>query len=417
MLFRMVAFVVLFTALTKTFVFWADIFHFSVAVTTALFYAITVLLLVVGVKDNKIVYPLGWGPPVTIFVVIAPVVITALTLYFDARFLALNVFYYFLFILTYLLYTRYGAKDLYILLIVSFVVTVFSGLVSVINPQAFAKYADLVDTHEFYGGRAFGFYLQPNSFAHAVNLMYIALIALTKRPRILLYFFPVYIAVVLLSGSRSNLVAFMLISAVLLTFLFKKYPATVVKLGFILGSVFIIVGLFIGTSLLNVLNDQDHYALLSRINLLALEETNGYLLSVSEDQSMSERIKYQEVMLSSFVESPIVGYGIGSQQFLLKQGVFIGAAHNGLIEIIVQGGLLYLCIFIYFAGSIVRIYNVDKKYHDQMGFKRLALFLLLVFVAEQLFFTSVFNERAFYVVLGVFAAMSTELRNAAKGLQ
>jgi O-antigen ligase len=131
---------------------------------------------------------------------------------------------------------------------------------------------------------------------------------------------------VLFSMSRGGYIALL---TVLLIFLASK-PQRVLEIGAIL----LLVSLFLPSSVTN--------------ELVAFSSAHG---------DMTERAKAWEICLQAILERPIFGYGAGCgsvQQILAAQGLNIPHAHNLILEVLTEGGLVAFALLTAIEWHILR---------------------------------------------------------------
>lgn len=394
---------ILFTVLTKTYIIWAKLLNKSVGFITILVFIASILLIILMIKDFKIPIHKRWLIPLLSFIIIGPIIISILTLYINIQIMILQLFYILLFSLTFLYYDKYSKDLIFKVIIISLIFNIFAGLYSIIDPSFFLSYAKIISIEDMAIGRAYGFYLQPNSFAFAINLLFIAIIITSPKEKYIIYLYPIVFLIILLAGSRSNFVGFAIISLFIIPFLLKYYKLSIFKTLRILIPISIVFIVFSYNSIVDTLNDEKFKNLNTRINTMLLQD-NKALEEDLKSGSLSERLHFQSIYYELIEQSPLVGYGIGIQQDLKKINKLDGSAHNVILEVILEGGLIYLLFFLFFIYSLIRNYYFYKKIYIKnnrflLGYKIFILFILFYF-----FFTSTFfHERLLYILIGIFA--------------
>lgn len=294
---------------------------------------------------------------------------------------------------------------MFLLFLYSLLFTIVSGFFSIFNPFYFKQFAEIVNSLTFYGGRAFGFYMQPNSLAFAINIMYIGLIALGSKEKYVIYLYPLIFIILLTTGSRSNFVGFVIISLFLFNFLMKNHKKEILKTTLMLIPILLILFTLTFEYLSKTFQNREYEGMLTRAsNILALNQD-----SIDKDfksGSMAERLHYQQKYETLISQAPFFGYGFGIQQDLIDSGELEGAAHNAIYEILLQGGIIYLLFFIYFMIFLIKNYFKIKRNQDNLRLL-LAYKIFLFFIIYYFFFsTSLFYERLVYILIAVFAAMN-----------
>lgn len=411
---KYISFLILFIILTKTYVFFASLLHTTVGVTTSIVFIISILIIFFQLKDFKLEIPKKWFKALFYFVIISAVVVTVLTRNYNMNTLMLQLFYFVIFLLTYLFYSRnYGNRLMFFLFLSSLLFTIAFAFLSVVNPSFFTQYGNLINALSFYGGRAFGFYMQPNSLALAINIMYIGIIVLAPKEKYIIYLYPLIFVAILVTGSRSNFVGFAIISLFLFLYLMKRHKKEILKALRVLIPISIIIVYLSTDYLTKVFQDNQNKAMSSRIVSMFLQD-NKALEDDMKSGSMAERLRYQEYYEKLIAESPLVGYGFGIQQDLMASGKLKGSSHNVVYEILLQGGIVYLMFFIFFMIFLIKNYffirreNIENK-RLLLGYKIFLFFMLFYFFFSSTFF----SERLIYVFLAIISLVT--IQNNANG--
>ena len=410
---KFLSFFILFTVLTKTYVFWASTLHESVAVITGIVFFISILIILLQSKDLKLKYPRGWLKQLLYFVIVAPVLVSLLTRNLDINILLLQLFYFVIFLQAYLFYSNYEKKITFYLFLSSLLFTIAFGFLSVINPSLFMHYGEIINALSFYGGRAFGFYMQPNSLALAINIMFIGIIILAPKEKYIIYLYPLVFVAMLANGSRSNFAGFAIISLFLFLYLIKKYKKEILKALRILIPLSIIIVYLSTDYLTKIFQDSRYEALSSRISSILLLDDNALKKDI-ESGSIAVRLNYQKYYEKLIAESPLIGHGFVIQHDLMSSGKLKGSAHNSVYEILLQGGVVYLMFFIYFMIFMIKNYffiirkNIENK-RLLLGYKIFLFFMVFSFF----FTTTFFSERFIYVFLAIISV--DKIQNHANG--
>ncbi len=397
-------FFILFTALTKTYVWWASLLHVSVGMVSTLFLLITILLLGLNIKNYKYKLPKRWTRPIFMFFLIAPIIVSIVTLNAEFRVLVLQIFYVVTFLLAYQTYSLYGKKFIFKMIFIAFIFTGIFGIYSMYNPQYFYSFGEITNALTFYHGRAFGFYLQPNSYAIAINLMFIALIVLSPSIKYVIYLTPITLLILLGAGSKTNIAAFAIILFFVYLFIFKYHKKQLMKHSTLMFTLLILFIGILGMQLYEKIQNNDEFSgLYNRLEFVFLQDDQSNLSNITEDASMVERIKAQKRYIKVIADSPLVGYGIGARDQLIDKGILSLNAHNTPLEILLEGGILYLLFFIYFCVYLIKNYFYYKKKMGNniviLGYGVFLLFMFYYFI----FSTTLFSERVVFVIFGIVA--------------
>ena len=412
---KYLTFFILFTVLTKTYVFWASLLHVKVSMITTIVFIISILILIFELITTKIIFSKRWVIPLFIFVILANFTVLILTLYFNINTLLLQFFYFTVFLLTYIFFKKYGRKLLFFLFLFSLLFTIIFGFLSVVDSIFFAEYGYIVDALTEYGGRAFGFYLQPNSLALAIILMYIGIIVLDFDTKYIIYLHPLIFTIILFTGSRSSFVAFAILSISLLFFLIKKHKKELFLSVIILIPIILLIYNISSGYLTETFQDDRYQELFTRINSM-LGQDNEAIKDDMKRGSLEERLYLQKYYRELIFESPIIGYGVGIQDDFMKQKILKGSSHNAIYEIVLQGGLIYFLFFIFYMTTLfINYINMKRKSivnkRVLLGYK-LFLFIMIFYF---FFSTTFFNDRLVYMMLAIFAVFSMENQKMIEG--
>ena len=412
---KYLTFFILFTVLTKTYVFWASLLHVEVSVITSIVFMVSIFILIFELTTTKIIFPKRWVTPLFIFLIIAPFTTLILTQYFNISSLLLQFFYFVVFLLTYVYFKKYGRDLLFLLFLLSLLFTIIFGFVSVVDSTFFAEYGNIVDSLIEYGGRAFGFYLQPNSLALAIILMYIGIIVLDFDTKYIIYLYPLIFTMILFTGSRSSFVAFVILSLFLLFFLLKKYKRELLLSVIILIPITLFTYNISSEYLTKTFQDDRYKDLLTRIDSM-LGKDNDAIKNDIDRGSLDERLYLQKHYQKLILKAPIIGYGIGIQNDLMRQKILKGSSHNTIYEIVLQGGLIYFLFFIFYMTTLFINYIYMKR--ENIVDKRVLLgykLFLFIMIFYFLFDNTFFNDRLVYMVLAIFAVFSMENQKMIEG--
>ena len=405
---KYVSIVIIFTALTKTYVLWASILSISVGTVTGVFLVMSTMMILLQMKNFVFIYPKKLFMPIVYFFILAPVLVTIITRIADIRALILQVFFVIIFILTYLFYKNYGSKIMFRLFFFTLIFTILFGFLSIFNPAFFADYADIVQSYSSYGGRAFGFHMQPNAIAYAMNLLFIGIIVLSPKVKYIIYLYPLVFTGILSTGSKSNFAGFTIISLFLLAYLWKHHKVKTIKVfkTLLIASLISVIVAFLSLQILSIDFQSDKYSnLIARVDTILLQDTDS-LAQDFESGSMAERLDNQEYYKKLILQNIWTGHGFGIQHDLMDKDILIGSAHNIIYEILLEGGVFYMLFFIYFIIKLVRNYfTIDKNmYRLLIAYKSFLTFMLFYIF----FTTTFFDERSLYVLLAVFAVVDIQ---------
>lgn len=401
---RLLIFSVLFIANTSTFVVFAYIFGTSVGAVTSFSFLISVALTLL-LTGNKIRIS-KFVVHFFVFQIFAPFLSVVFSLEFSFRLIMLNVFYFSIFLLSYNSFFAYGIEFFKKLFLFSLLFSVFAGFYSLYDAYSFYGFAEIADAAAtLVGGRAFGFFLQPNSFAASLIYTIIAVWFLfgSERKTVNLSF--IGVLALITSGSRSNIIGFSIILVFLFLYSLKVYGFNYFRIFYkklffpLFGLIFIVVFMLASGKDPLLYFEYDEFDKLSyRIEFLAnLNED-----SVENDDSMEIRLTAQKYFWLKIWENPIFGHGLDAKQRFSQSGELMGSSHNEYLKYLLIGGFVYLFFYLIF---LVYLFNVGLRSYflKKLTFSAF-VFCFLVFTIFISFFTNtVFDNRVVFVVLGAMA--------------
>lgn len=391
----------LFTAMTKTYVVYAWLSGQSVAVMTFLFFLLQSFLILLFSRQYKIKIDDYWFPILLFFLVVVPLMVMTFTANLDLRVSLLNLFFFLVFWLSFLVGATYGRVFLLKVTVAALIFTIVAGLVSTFFFQLFTPFAELTDSKNFYWGRAFGFYLQPNSLAIAINLLYLLVYALSRRVNLIIYLFPIALVGILAAGSRTNMLGFFIINMCVFIHSLRNSEIELRKpVMRVLASSSLVVVLTAPYLFEKLSGDEFKYLTERLVYAIEIVSESGAGEKVSKDTSVQDRLNYQISYLNAIEKKPFLGYGFGVQEKMIENGVLLGASHNSFLEYLLQGGIFYFFWFLMFA-LLFWIFLANFK---DRSFAKYAYISFLVFMTFYInFSTTFFSERLVYVVIGIFA--------------
>ena len=279
---------------------------------------------------------------------------------------------------------------------------------SMIMPGYFETVQVLTNAKSDVAGRAFGFSMQPNSLALTMAYLFIGWYA-TWQDRKALPEIGAILAlflVMLLTGSRVGMLVAVLLVGLILTHAWKhnltnkRYVLKLCMLG-----VGLLVGILVLRFVLSVI-DENRYRreadIVDRMqNLLSFKLSSDG--EVIEDASVQQRFIAQKIYLQLIAEKPILGHGFGSDTFYQETGRKYLSAHSEALTCAMQYGVLYPLVFVLLLYKLYRSSRnrkVDAIFHSN-SVKQFVVLTVFVFTIG-----SLFDERVFYVELGVFFAVA-----------
>lgn len=389
---------------TQSYVVLAFIISSSVAVITSLFFFGNILVVLILrdklVKKNTFII---FG----LFIIFIPYVVSFLNMYILPSALLLQLFYMSQLLLGALAVTFYR-KEVVLAIIAAVFINLFAGLLSIAFPSFFIPLSEINDSRVFYGGRAIGFFLQPNMFGVSnVLLMIAASVFCSKKS--FHYLYPILLISVILSFSRSAIGLFIIASIIIVVRDFYwgdlkigKFIKPVSRGGMVLG---VILTLFMISPYRVILDDIETFQqVYSRIEFFV--EFSGD--RVSEDRSLMQRAYYQEKYIEQFPDILVIGKGIGYTREAIATGELAGNAHQIHLHVLYQGGLYYWLGFIFILFTIFYFFWKNRKKYPQKSYFALQIFIFM-FVFS-FFSSSLLHMRDLYLVIGLMAQISNHVK-------
>lgn len=347
---------------------------------------VTILFLSIITKNlwlsKKFIIPL-------IILIILPILNMGLHGIIDISRLLLNLLLFLITLFGYNVAAKIPISYLKFIFKIGLILNIIFGIISIVNPDFFTPYAEATSSLNFYFGRAYGFFLQPNAFAYGLLLNLILLYGLTqhcdKQPsQIYLY---VAIFLIILSGSRIG-IAFSILFLAYYNYIFFNWKNAIVLL----------VGLILGIYILSIL-----------ILELQLEETLIRLESIrsgsiSTDNSLNDRLEYQIKYLDVIKRKPLIGYGFGTTPELKDKGVIIDVAHQSHLDQLLEGGILqysFFLIFLVWVGS--------KMFIKKLGLMRI---IPVIFLIYSFFSSTLMTERITFLAIGILIFYENSYSNS-----
>tara|TARA_Y100000589_G_C27178833_1_gene639867 strand:- start:129 stop:1358 length:1230 start_codon:yes stop_codon:yes gene_type:complete len=392
--------IIFFIVLTKTYVLVSKYSGIPVGLVTMAVLGSSLFLLFLELNKNNLMTPKNSTTIVFLFSVLGPLIVLILTDSLDLRFYILQILYFTIFLLAIQFVNLFGYSLVNKISVFALFFTGAYGLLSVVNPIFFKPFADIVDALWFYGGRAFGFYLQPNAYGMALNITFLCVFASSSKDRTTLTVIPFYMIFVIVSGSRTAMAVMGLNLILVAIRLFLTNKKALVNFSLIfLGLVAIIVIAVIPILIDQFALDSDYAMITERLFFMFGADDNlGDM--VEADGSMQDRLEYQAKYIDAIKEKPFTGYGFGAQELLINKGKLIDTSHNTYLEILLQGGLPFFFLFILFCfqlfANFFDLFFISKT--SSITFAYLGLLLLLLFYFS--FSTTVLFERIVYLSIG-----------------
>jgi hypothetical protein len=294
-----------------------------------------------------------------------------------------------------------GRRILLAVIILSGALTVTGLLLNAIAPDLFYNPALLAgEDVTRQGGRLSGFVLHPNIVATALVLL-ITTYFITSPPNLSttrILFAWITVLCVLFTGSRSGLIALMIAVALEMLRLARtpgNSSAKYILVLLIVAAVTSIGSLFaISVVSGSIAEHMDVGELYSRLAMFS----SGRLSDggLDSDGSVALRVAAQNIYLDRLFMHPLIGHGLGADLDYRSSASFFLAAHNDILLLAVEYGVVYVAIF--FTVLIKTILPSART--DPTG---LAAWIFIIPLLILLITGSALNWRGFYMVIGFLA--------------
>lgn len=411
-IFDRIFFVVLLLNLTGLFSFIAPLFGVNIAIVSLVLLALNCFYLTVNYKVALRVFRkkhiLYWF----IFLVCWPLLATTYAQVKNFRELVLQMYYFTLLFATAIYLLRNGFKAFHRLVTVAVAVTIFGLILSLFMEDFFQSVASITYNDLEYGGRAYGFFMQPNQAARNFILLFIAWFAGLRKTKTHIVFLSLLglLVLVSLTGSRGGfVVAF---AAVFLIFINKSIrvrkpfkililPKYIITLLLVLGCFLACIPLVLNFLSANLPKQVSSFDVTDRIKAisqmkLAEEDSKGR-------STIAGRLEVFERYLAMIYEHPILGNGFGSTTIFQDEGILGRSSHNQYLEIAFETGVFRLVFYLFLLVAI----HIDprrKRIEQSLHTNSYVQFLTVVVLAGMVSNT-VLDSRVLYCVLGCFIAM------------
>lgn len=297
------------------------------------------------------------------FLVVWPVSTVLYAPLVDSRGIGLSIYYASLFLSAAVFVFVRGWGTFRSVIGMSILLTAFGLCYSWIRPSAFVAAAELANTTADYGGRAFGFFLQPNVTAESTVILFAVWFASGKVRKLASTTVACLgcLAMVGSTGSRAgSLLAFGLIALLVLDSIQRRMGrgrarwsrgAQLVAGAAAFSVVIAIVGIALVTIQARVANSGIGW-LLERddVTVPAQQQVAG----ASGSAGLGLRLFSLQQYASLVAERPLTGYGLGATARLLDEERVTIATHNAFMEAAINFGVLYVVLFCVLLYRLIR---------------------------------------------------------------
>ncbi len=335
---------------------------------------------------------------VVIFLLLTPVLIACLTFEINfSKYLA-QISYLFLIATTFIV-TR-NEKFLTVLrtlVIFAVFINVLSAILNLIYPSFF-YYLSLALQRTFESGdRASGLFLQPNTLALSLVLIYI-ITSFIYKENVSSYLGIAILSGIFLTGSRSGIIS-IFIAFLIRLLINKNYFRAIVKyyLPAIISAILIyyFTSSYLFTTMIT--NPRDNFY--TRVTKIFESDAYDY----KADGSIRARTAYQQVYIDGILDYPFAGHGFKTQQDFLGEGKIWGSAHNVFLELLYLGGVLYLLIYMYLLFCLIAYVRYYGKLDRSFFSGGIQFIVFLTFIS--FFSTMILENRLLYICFGLILSI------------
>ncbi|RYZ74586.1 MAG: O-antigen ligase domain-containing protein [Proteobacteria bacterium] len=353
----------------------------SIAILTGIITALCACYLVV---KGKVLYKPIHHYGLLVFATIWPVATSVYADVFDYRAVLMQFHYLLLILSAGVLFSR-APLVAHKLAIASLGISVLAMVVSVRWPAAFASMAAIASARFDYLGRGSGLFLQPNLLAYNLVLLTLLCGRFTGKQEIEKIFAVslILIAALFFTGSRGGLIAGLVLVLSWVTLSRQMYNRRFILL-LVVCMVLLLISLgYIGMFLAEGTLDFSVY--INRVMTLLTSD-------VVYEGSVQYRLAFQMRFLEVIGQNPVFGQGIGSVEYMLQSGELYGAAHNQILDLLLQYGVVGLVIALACGARIAQTVNTQPG--SLRGIAILATLLLAMLGTNMLF-----DMQNFYILL------------------
>jgi hypothetical protein len=344
--------------------------------------------------------------------------------------IALQIYYFFLFLGTVIYISQFGPALLKKLFALSYWTAVAGLVSSFLWPMFFSSVAELVNATSDYGGRAYGFMLQPNMAVTNLSILFILYLSgfNNKKYYSAAIAFLSYFLCMILTGSRSAVVVFIIVLLIYLFNLFVREARVrnakiYIKKRLLVKLVTIAVTVVFIFPASVILLRGDSYSIIKtkKEGFYLKERLDNYLqgrlsdASILEDVNVRARLEFQKVFIAKIFEQPVLGYGLGSKDRMIYTGELSWSSHNQLLRNSLEHGVLYSLLLSWWF-FIMPIFSRMRVFVESFFYTNWILQLVLVLLALCFVSNTVLDCRAVWAALGIvffylFILKRTDLSN------
>ncbi len=340
------------------------------------------------------------------FMILWPMATLVYSDFLDLRALAVNTYLVALAFATAIFVTKVGAQKSARVFLASACITVAGLLLSILHADFFRTVAEVADAKSDYLGRAYGFFLQPNSAANNLSFLYVVVvsISLAQHNASQQIATAVFVLSLLLTGSRSGVAVGMTLVIYVLSVQTRK-SGFFAKRGFLktVTAVTMIVAVFVAADdvsrrLENNASSRADFGLYDRLQSIQK-------LDIGErgTGSVAARLVVFFEHLEGIRSRPLFGFGLAGSSNLVEAGSLSNTAHNQYLQIAFDYGVAAPVIF---ALLLIRLYRFGRRFPPEIYPFDPAAMLAVATAVACIFSTDVLNSRVFFAALGFILGLT-----------
>jgi len=300
-----------------------------------------------------------------------------------------------------------GLLAMHRLMSVSLVVTIIGLALSMMMPQYFEAVAFIANARSGYIGRAFGFFMQPNSLATGLVLLFIGWFSLWRQKNSMFEVVAImaFLLVILLTGSRSGMLSAVIVVTFIVEHSWRKRrrgKLYVLRIGVLIAClVGGVIGAKIYISSIEGQVERQEWDLIDRMETMLSFKLSADGI-MADTGSVQPRLNAQAVYWSLVYEKPLFGHGFSSETYYKENHSITTSAHSTALTSAMEYGILYPVVFVLFMIQLYLNRNrarVDVLYQTNSIFQFVFILFFLFMINGGLF-----DNRTFYVVWGMFFA-------------
>jgi len=393
----------------------APLLGISISTVSLILLALNCLYIIINSKIARPVFRKKHVFYWFVFLVFWPLLATLYSTAINYRELVLQMYFFTLLLATAVYLLRNGFNSFHRIITAALIVTISGLILSMFMETFFQSVASITDNDLQYGGRAYGFFMQPNLAARSSILLFIIWFAGLRKTKTHIVFLALLglLILVSLTGSRGGFVIAVVI--VLLIFINKylkitkpfkimispKYITLLLVFGCFLACIPLLLD-FLTVTQSKPFSSFDVAARIKAISQMKLTEKSS-----EGESTVANRIDVFKHYSAMIGEHPILGNGFGSITLLQSEGVLGKSSHNQYLKIAFETGLLRLVFYLFLLVSLY--FDPRRKRTEQSLQTNSYAQVITSVVLAGMVSNTVLDSRVLYCVMGCFIAMLISL--------